>query len=106
MSMMVKTGAVPPVVATQVKEKSGYLRFYIRERFNRVTNSEALRLIELTQQKAEITCEQCGQPAAQRALDHGAVLRPACTAKPPTGCYCRNDKPAPTPKFSISNTTI
>lgn len=82
----VKAGTMAPVVATQVKEKSGYLRFYIRDRFNREANSQALRLIELAQQKAQRTCEQCGQAAPLRIHDQGAVLCPACAVQlvPPT----------------------
>ncbi|ABD70763.1 hypothetical protein Rfer_3053 [Rhodoferax ferrireducens T118] len=58
----VKAGAMPPVVASQVKEKSGYLRFYIRGHFNRDNNREAHRLIDLAQQKAERICQECEKP--------------------------------------------
>ena len=80
LSRQVKSGTIAPVVAVQVKEKSGYLRFYIRDHFNRGANSEALRLIAMAQQTAERTCEACGQPAPLRAADYGVVLRPACQA--------------------------
>ena len=61
-SHQVKAGTMPPVVATQVKEKSGYLRFYIRGHFKRDENPEAHRLIDLAQKKAELICEECGSP--------------------------------------------
>lgn len=80
LSNQVAAGKMPPVVALQVKQKSGYLRFYIRDHFKRDTNPQAHRLIGLAQQKAEHTCEQCGQPAPPRALDYGEVLCLACTA--------------------------
>jgi hypothetical protein len=56
----VKAGTMPPVVAKQIKEKSGYLRIYIRDHFNRKANPEAHRLIQLAQERAERTCEVCG----------------------------------------------
>lgn len=64
-SNQVKAGKMPPVVAGQVKGKFGYLRFYILGRFNADINAEALRLIDLAQKKAELTCEECGSPAEQ-----------------------------------------
>jgi hypothetical protein len=81
LSIQVKAGKIPPVVALQVKQKSGYLRFYIRGHFNRDANQEAHRLIGLAQQKAE-HLEQCGQPAPLRALDYGDIHSPACAAEP------------------------
>ena len=65
----VSAGTTPPVVATQVKEKSGYLRFRIRDGFNREANPEAHRLIVLAQQRSEQTCQACG-----RELEAGAPL--------------------------------
>lgn len=59
-SLQVRAGKMPPVVATQVKEKSGGLRFYIRSHFKRDENPQAHRLIALAQKKAERTCEECG----------------------------------------------
>jgi hypothetical protein len=56
----VNAGTMPPLVAAQVKEKSGYLRFFIRDHFNRDANPEAHRLIELAQKRAERTCQYCG----------------------------------------------
>lgn len=64
-SHQVKAGKMPPVVATQVKQKSGYLRFYIRDHFNSDINPEALQLIDLAQKKAELTCEECGSSVEQ-----------------------------------------
>ena len=53
----VATGEMPPVVATQVKSKTGYLRFYIK---NRVANPQACALIDEAQLRSEFTCEECG----------------------------------------------
>lgn len=79
----VKAGTMPPVVASQVKEKSGYLRFYIRDHFNRELNPQAHRLIDLAQQKAERTCEQCGAPVEMTETQRWSstcTVCPACTA--------------------------
>jgi hypothetical protein len=57
MSSQVEAGKMPPVVATQVKEKLGMLRFHFRG-----GNEETRRIIEETRQKSERTCEECGQP--------------------------------------------
>lgn len=59
-SRQVTAGTMPPVVALQVKEKSGYLRFRIRDGLNRDRNPEAHCLIELAQQRPERTCQACG----------------------------------------------
>ena len=52
----VATGEMPPVVARQVKEKMGSLRFHFRG-----GNEETRRLIENASQESERTCEVCGQ---------------------------------------------
>jgi hypothetical protein len=49
----VKVGTMPLVVATPVKEKSGFLRFYIRDHFNRNVNPQVHRLIKLAKQQAD-----------------------------------------------------
>lgn len=55
-SNQVDSGTMPPVVARQVKEKFGSLRFYFRG-----GNNETRRLIELARLESEQTCEQCGR---------------------------------------------
>jgi len=60
----VKDGTMPPVIASQVKEKFGHFRFYIRDHFNRVANPEVHRLIKLAQLRARKTCHICGEPIA------------------------------------------
>jgi len=77
----IKAGAMPPVVATRVKEKSGYLRFYIRDHFNRDANPQAHRLIELAQQQAERTCQQCGRPVELTDAQRWAAMCPACAGE-------------------------
>ena len=86
----VNAGAMPPVVAAQVKEKSGYLRFYIRDHFNRDANSEAHRLIELAQQRAERTCQHCGSEFEPHHT------QPQCSGCPkcPDRAYCSVCEPA------------
>lgn len=59
-TQQVKAGKMAPVVASQVKEKSGYLRFYIHDHFKPDSNPEAHRLIDIAQHKAESTCQECG----------------------------------------------
>ena len=80
----VKAGTMPPVVASQVKEKSGHLRFYIRGHFKRHENPEAHRLIDLAQHKAERTCQECGKPVeltdAQR-WSAACTVCPVCAAE-------------------------
>ena len=77
----VKAGTMPPVVVTQVKEKSGYLRLYIRDHFNRDANPKAHRLIELAQQLAERTCQQCGRPVKLSDGQRSAAICPACATE-------------------------
>ena len=67
----VVAGKMPPVVATQVKEKYGTLRFHIRG-----GNEETLRLIESARHKSECTCEGCGA-----VTDVGHVICPACSVR-------------------------
>lgn len=78
----VKAGAMPPVVASRVKSKTGYLRFHIRGHFRPEENPQALRLIDLAQQSAERTCEECGMPGERPdEAGYGTVLCPACAAR-------------------------
>jgi hypothetical protein len=75
----VSAGKMPPVVARQVKEKMGSLRFRIHG-----GNEKTRQLIELARQNSEHTCEECGQPAELRALEFGRVLCTSCAdAKQP-----------------------
>ena len=75
----VKAGTMPQVVATQVKEKSGFLRFYIRDHVTRHANPQAHRLIELAQRQAEHTCQQCGKPVGLTESPRWAAMCPDCT---------------------------
>lgn len=77
----VNAGMMPPVIATQVKEKYGHLRFYIRDHFNRDANPKAHRLIELAQQLAERTCQQCGRPVKLSDGQRSAAICPACATE-------------------------
>lgn len=74
----VRDGRMPPVVVSQVKEKSGYLRFHIRGGFLRGGNAETHRLIELAQDQALRTCEECGQPGKLLNFGKPVVVCPAC----------------------------
>lgn len=51
-SNQVDSGTMPPVVASQVKEKFGSLRFYFRG-----GNNETRRLVELARLESEMTSE-------------------------------------------------
>ena len=56
---LTKTGAI----ATQVKEKYGSLRFYIRN-----ATDEAFDLIDDAEAESAITCEECGEPGDERSF--------------------------------------
>jgi len=75
----VQAGTMPPVVASQVKEKSGYLRFFIRDHFKGDLNPEAHRLIDLAQKKAERTCEQCAAPVEMTEAQRWSAI--ACNIR-------------------------
>lgn len=63
-------GAVPQVVAEQVKEKFGTLRFYYRG------GDEYVRgLVDLAESMSGVTCEECGAPGKRRS---GGWLRTLC----------------------------
>jgi hypothetical protein len=51
------SGRMPPVVASQVKEKMGSLRFHFRG-----GNDETRHLVESARQQSELSCEECGRP--------------------------------------------
>lgn len=56
-TLQVEAGKMPPVVATQVKEKFWTLRIRIRG-----GNDETRRLVRHASRRSESTCEACGQP--------------------------------------------
>lgn len=58
---VIDTQNIPQVVASQVKEKFGTLRFY-----HRGGNGKTKVLIETAEDMAEATCEVCGEPARLR----------------------------------------
>lgn len=74
----VKAGTMPPVIASQVKEKAGHLRFYIRGRFKRNENPEVHRLIALAQQKPERICHECGKSVEMTKAEKWSAVCTAC----------------------------
>jgi hypothetical protein len=56
----VAAGEMPPVVASQVKSKTGFLRFYFKGQFEPNANPQAHALIRAAQLRSEFTCEECG----------------------------------------------
>ena len=77
----INTGAMPPVVATQVNEKSGYLRFYISGHFKGKENPQVHRLVELAQQRAERTCQECGRPVGLTDAQRWAAICQVCAGE-------------------------
>lgn len=64
------TEVVPQVVATQVKEKFGTLRFYYDG------GDEYIRgLVSMAEAMSEVTCDQCGAPGRAR---RGGWIRTLC----------------------------
>lgn len=53
--------SVAPVVASQVKSKTGFLRFHFNGEFRAEGYAPVRELIRVAQQKSERTCEECGQ---------------------------------------------
>ena len=76
LSAGVKVGAIPAVLAIEVKEKLGTLRFRIQG-----GNAEAHRLVALAEQKSARICELCGQPGMLQKLEGLQVLCPGCILK-------------------------
>jgi hypothetical protein len=74
----VRAGKMPPVVVSQVKEKSGFLQFHIRGGYLHGGNVETHRLIELAQQQALHVCEECGHPGELLGTGKLAVLCQVC----------------------------
>ena len=75
-STQVNAGKMPIVVARQVKEKIGSLRFYIRG-----GNDESRRLIELAREKSVLVCDECGLPKQVIPATPWQTLCMACAAK-------------------------
>lgn len=65
-----KEEVVPQVVADQVKEKFGTLRFYY-------TGGDAVigGMVRMAEAMSEVTCEECGTPGKLR---HGGWIRTLC----------------------------
>jgi hypothetical protein len=74
----VRDGKMPPVVVSQIKEKSGLLKFHIRGGYLRGGNAETHRLIALAQEQATHTCEECGQPGVLLEVGVPRVRCAAC----------------------------
>jgi len=64
---------MPPVVAKQVKEKYGSLRFRFRG-----GNDQTRHLIELAEDQAARVCEECGQPVEPCIGDTNHVQCTSC----------------------------
>ena len=64
------TDRAPQVVATQVKEKFGGLRFYTHE----ITERQA-SMIELARDLSERTCDVCGAPGSPVAVGRRRATR-------------------------------
>lgn len=63
-------GAVPQVIAEQVKEKFGALRFYYSG------GDEYVRgLVDMAESMSGVTCEECGTPGLRRG---GGWIRTLC----------------------------
>lgn len=61
---------VPQVVAVQVKEKFGGLRFYYEG-----GDQQIYGMVRMAESWASVTCEECGQPGKFR---HGGWMRTLC----------------------------
>jgi len=78
-SVCERVGTSPPVVARQVKEKFGRLRFCFRG-----GDDEIRRLVCLAEDLSETTCETCGRSGATYFGVGQGVLCPECLAKAST----------------------
>lgn len=74
-SIHVNAGTSPPVVARQVKEKFGRLRFHFCG-----GNDEIRRLARLAEDLSETTCENCGRTGATYIDVRQLVTCPECLA--------------------------
>lgn len=74
-SSHVRAGTSTPVVARQVKEKLGRLRFRFRG-----GDDEIRRLVRLAEDLSETTCETCGRSGATYHGVRQGVLCPECLA--------------------------
>lgn len=68
----------PQVVASQVKEKFGTLRFYVRE-----ANQAQQGMIYMAEAMSARVCEQCGKPG--QTLVHGHTHMTRCAEHAPEG---------------------
>jgi hypothetical protein len=68
------------IVAEQVKEKFGTLRFYIGGVPTEIAD-EVWAAIEEAEQKSEVTCEVCGAPGELRGGGWVSTLCDPCNAK-------------------------
>lgn len=65
-----RTAHVPQLVATQVKEKFGTLRFYYDG-----GDDEIRGMVRMAEAMSAVTCEECGAPGELR---HGGWIRTLC----------------------------
>ncbi len=75
---------VPQVVAVQVKEKFGGLRFYTTG-----GDDHIFGMIRMAESWAAHTCEECGAPGKMR---HGGWIRTLCDKHAEEAGYNLNDK--------------
>lgn len=75
-SEAVKAGTMPPVIATQVKEKFGSLRFCYYG-----GDDETERLADLAEEQSEKVCEMCGKPGTMQTKGFYKVRCGDCAAK-------------------------
>ncbi|MBU6436234.1 MAG: hypothetical protein KGJ44_01630 [Betaproteobacteria bacterium] len=77
----------PQVVAVQVKEKWGELRFYPRP----PVSEEQWGMIWMAQAMSGRICEVCGKPGQIRVHEHWHLTR--CAEHAPTGAVAKEDDP-------------
>ena len=68
----------PQIVATQVKEKLGSLRFYVRD-----ANDRQSAMIDLAQELSQRVCDVCGGPGAPLEAGRARAARCSAHAEPP-----------------------
>ena len=74
----VAVGSAASVIASQVKSKSGFLRFHFKDEFGGSGYAPIRNLIRMAQQWSEHTCEECGR------LDvvwHSGAVCASCDAR-------------------------
>jgi hypothetical protein len=87
-SPKVKAGSMPLMIVLQAKEKSGFRRLYIRDFFNRDSNPQAHRLIELARQQAQRTRQLSGRPVDLTDAHRWARCAPIARVKGSTEPSC------------------